>query len=217
MGVLKEIVISIAGSAIFLVLIWVFSRTARQATRLMATRVLGLDLEDTFRDSGAVASDLQAELDRARWVTVITSRGNDLQRQVFADTLRAGRGGSKDVRILLPDPDCTQQPDWIADREEEISAFDHAYGNGLLREQVRQNVTFLEGYMNPASLELRLYHLPHVGRIILTDRAAYLTRYQSNRHGHSTPVKKYRRGDMYDYLSREVELVWKHARRVGPP
>lgn len=216
MGVIEELAVSVAGSALFLLLVWVVSRTARQATRLVAIRLLGLDVEETFHDSGAAAADLRAELDRAPWVAVLTSRGNDLQREVFSATLRAGRSGAKRVRILLPDPDSDREPCWIDDREEEIKTFDHAYGNGLLREQIRQNITFLEGYRNPGSLDLRFYNLPHVGRIVLTDRVAYLTRYQSNRHGHSTPIKKYRRGDMYDYLSRSVELVWRHARAADP-
>ncbi|MFE2068981.1 hypothetical protein ACFXDH_42540 [Streptomyces sp. NPDC059467] len=216
MGVLKELAISVAGSVLFLVLVWLFSRTARKATVLVASRVLRLDIEETFRDASEAATDLREELERARWVSVLTSRGNDLQRWTFASTLQAAEHGSKEVRVLLPDPEATGGADWISRREDEVKMFDHAFGNGLLREQVRQNVTFLRGYMGGGRLELRFYDLPHVARIVLTDRVAYLTRYQSNRHGHSTPIKKYRRGDMCDYLSRTVDLAWDNARPADP-
>ncbi|WP_030944412.1 hypothetical protein [Streptomyces sp. NRRL S-646] len=213
MGVLRELVISVAGSAIFLMLVWVVSRTARQATVLIVTRVLGLDLEQSFKDAAHVAEDLQAELARARWVTVMTSRGNDLQRHVFADTLRAASAGTKRVRILLPDPDAVGPPDWIDVRETETGSFDHAYRSGLLRLQIRQNISYLAAHAASGRMEMRLYNQPHIARIVLTDRVVYLTQYEDTRHGQLSPVKKYRRGDMYDYLCRTVALTWDHARQ----
>ncbi|MER5950343.1 hypothetical protein ABT127_30300 [Streptomyces sp. NPDC001904] len=211
MGVLKELLISIAGSAIFLILVWLVSRTARRATVLITTRILGLDLEESFQDAARAADDLQGELRRARWVTVMTSRGNDLQRHVFSETLRAGVAGHKRVRLLLPNPDCAGNPDWIEIREREAASFDHAYQNGLLRTQVRQNISYVVSQGINATLEVRLYDLPHIARIVLTDRVAYLTCYETTRHGQLSPIKKYRRGDMYDYLCRTAALAWENA------
>ncbi|MEU1502584.1 hypothetical protein [Streptomyces sp. NPDC005732] len=213
MGVIRELLISVAGSVIFLVLVWVVSRTARHVTVLVVTRVLGLDVEQSFKDAAHAADDLRAELARARWVTVMTSRGNDLQREVFAETLRAGSVGTKRVRILLPDPDAVGPPDWIDIREAEAACFDHAYRDGLLRQCIRQNISYVAAHAGSGQIEMRLYHQPHVARIVLTDRVAYLTRYEDIRHGQLSPVKKFRRGDMYDYLGRTVGLTWDHARQ----
>ncbi|WP_143662349.1 hypothetical protein [Streptomyces sp. Amel2xC10] len=165
-----------------------------------------------------MADDLRAELARAKWVTVLTSRGNDLQRDVFAGTLRAGSEGTKRVRILLPDPDAVGPPDWIDVREAEAVTFDHAYQGGMLRLHIRQNISYVAAHIASGRIEMRLYNQPHVARIVLTDRVAYLTRYEDIRHGQLSPVKKYRRGDMYDYLCRSVALTWDHARRpAGTP
>ncbi len=143
----------------------------------------------------------------------MTSRGNDLQRHVFADTLRAASAGTKRVRILLPDPDAVGPPDWIDVRETETGSFDHAYRSGLLRLQIRQNISYLAAHAASGRMEMRLYNQPHIARIVLTDRVVYLTQYEDTRHGQLSPVKKYRRGDMYDYLCRTVALTWDHARQ----
>ncbi|MFF8480915.1 hypothetical protein ACGFZG_27215 [Streptomyces antibioticus] len=169
---------------------------------------------ETGKAMGSAASSGRLGRPRgvAAWWVHEPVRGG-LPGEVFAGTLRAGQEGTKRVRILLPDPDAVGPPDWIEVREAEAVTFDHAYQGGMLRLHIRQNISYVAAHIASGRIAMCLYDQPRVARIVLTDRVAYLTRYEGIRHGQLSPVKKYRRGGMYDCLCRSVGLTWEYARR----
>ncbi|MFI8002602.1 hypothetical protein [Streptomyces sp. NPDC086010] len=205
----SELGTSLLASAIFLALVWVFSRTARRLMRGLAAHLLHLDVEEVFPNSRDAAQDIRRELGRARRVSVLTSRGAELQRELFEELFLRCRARRSRCRILLPKLDVPAgEPDWITDREEEIQVFDPAFGAGLLRRQIAASYDYLAPLAVEGHLETRGYGIPHIGRIIATERVVYLTPYSADRHGRESPVIKYRRGETYDVLVRLIDKLW---------
>lgn len=209
MEFLRDIGTSLLASALFLALVWIFSKTARRLMRGLAAHLLHLDVEEVFANSRDAAEDIKRELGRAREVSVLTGRGNELQRELFEELFLRCRARRSRCRILLPRLGVPAgEPDWIADREEEIQVFDSAFGAGLLRRQIAATYDYLAPLLVEGHLEARDYAVPHIGRIIATERVVYLTPYSADRHGRDSPVIKYHRGETYDVLLRLIDKLW---------
>lgn len=209
---------SVIGGVLLLGLAGLLSERARWVLTSALSRLLDIDVEYVFRSPRAAAKDVEEELRRARSVHLLTGRGNELQREAFAPLLGRGRR-SAEVCVLLP---CTDHEpayiDWVDDREAELSQFDQAFGTGTLRGQIRANAAYLAAL--PTVVEVRRYDFPHIGRILVTDRCAYLTPYADDAHGRDSRVIKYRRsGEMYDFLDRIFTKSWLagHDEKSGPP
>jgi hypothetical protein len=192
---------------------------ARWILTASVSRLVDIDVDYVFPSPRAAQKDVQEELHKAQFVRLLTGRGNELQRETFAEMLSGQPSRrKKDIRILLP---CTEHApatiDWVQDREDELATFDPAYGGGTLRSQIRATATFLLPLAH--SVQVRRYDFPHIGRIIVTDRCAYFTPYQSGAHGRDSRVVKFRRnGEMYDFLNRTFLKVWAASRDdVTPP
>ena len=157
--------------------------------------------------------DLGADLAKARWVKVLTGRGNELTRDSFRLLWREKPAAAvESVQILLPDPyiaTCS----YLADREAEIRKYDSGYETGLLAQQVKSNIRYVSTISSRCrNVELRLYNLPNVCRIILTDQVAYLTTYTASEHGRNAPCTVYRHpGSMYEFASRIFSIAWAQA------
>lgn len=207
MNFVVAVLSSVVGGVVLLACVSLVSERARWVVTAALGRLVDMDVEYVFRSPRAAADDVSLELGKARFVHVLTGRGNEFQREAFAPVLGKEKPRAE-VKILLP---CTEHGggpvDWVEDREVELSAFDAAYGHGTLRSQIRSNATFLNAL--PAPLEVRRYDYPHIGRILVTDRCAYLTPYAEDKHGRDSKVIKYRRsGEMYDFLDRIFSKVW---------
>lgn len=172
-------------------------------------RLLDVDIEFVFENPRKAGPNLRQELAKARDVRVFTGRGGELQRETFADSLTKGRSGQIKMRILLPAVRTEQGRRWTLDRERELASFDTAYvAGGILERQIEASALFVAGYASD-TLILRRFEFPHIGRIVLTDRCAFLTPYRSDRHGRDSIVFKYRRGgEHYEFLARIFEKSW---------
>jgi hypothetical protein len=208
---------SVVASLLVIMVAGVLSRTARSLLVTLLGRLLDIDVEVVFRNPREAAPDVRRELDRARRIDLLTGRGGELQRETFTDVLgQAPARRQRQFRILLPQPVPNGAVDWTADREAEVAAFDKAFGNGVLREQIRMTARFLGPFVDAGSVELRFFDYPHIGRILVTDRAAYFTPYSMDAHARVSRVIKYRcGGDMHDHLSRLFEKLWQAAVPAG--
>jgi hypothetical protein len=77
--------------------------------------------------------------------------------------------------------------------------------------QIDSSVTFLGRYVDNSNgaLDVRLYNLPLIGRILITDDFAYLTPYSHLAHSRASRVLKFRRGgDMFGFLERIFNEAW---------
>ena len=204
----------VAGIVGGLILIWVASLLSREA-RWILTGILGrllhIDIDYVFKNKFDAQKDLTEEIKQAREVCVLTGRGNELQREVFASLFHEKpQKRVVKVGILLPRTECGQgEYDWTWQREMELSRFDQAYGNGLLRRQIEATELFVQRQPADSSIEMRRYNFPHVGRIIITDRYLYYTPYRDDIHGRDSKVYKFRSGgEMYDNYLRLFEQLW---------
>jgi hypothetical protein len=210
MNFLLSILSSIIGGLILVVATAVVSERARWVLTAALARLLDIDVEYVFPNPRAAERDLSRELAKSRCVQLFTGRGNEMQRESFATLLGSGTPRATEVRILLP---CTEHVasglNWIEDRESELAVIDPAFGQGTLREQIRTTARFLRPLVVAGRVELRRFDFPHLGRILITDRCAYLTPYPSDAHGRDSRVVKYRRsGDMYEFLERTFQKIW---------
>lgn len=200
----------VAGILLLLITGWLSDR-ARWVLTATLGRLLNIDVEYVFRNSQHADEDIKREIERASSISLLTGRGNELQRGTFAVVLQppSGQAGRK-FRILLPAPRVqVGEKEWTADREREIAAVDHAFGSGVLRQQIETTAKFLEQHVKAQRVELRFFNAPHLGRVLLTDHCAFLTLYRKSAHGRDCHVTKYRRGgDMYEALERLFEQLW---------
>jgi hypothetical protein len=211
---LRELIIGVLASLIAGVVLLAataaMSRWARWVLTGLLGRLLRIDIDTVFNDKKAVDSDLRAELARANKVRILTGRGDELRRDTF-DPLFMRRPATSTVQVQLLVPDTRRRQghvDWTQQREAELARFDPAFGSELLKQQIEANAGFLENYSKTGYLEVRRFNAPHIGRLVLTDRFAYFTPYQSTSHGRDNPVYKHRRGVTYDNLDRLFRQLW---------
>jgi hypothetical protein len=210
MSFLWNVLASMTASLLIIGFAGAVSRTARDVLVAVLGRLLHLDVDTVFRNPREAAPDIRQELDRSSRVDLMTGRGAELQRETFAKlftgapTARAHR-----VRILLPQTTTPSGVDWTADREAEIAAFDAAFGDGLLREQIKTTERFLRKHVESGVADVRSFNYPHIGRILLTERSVYFTPYRADAHSRDCVVIKYRRGgEMYDHFRRLFDKLW---------
>ncbi len=208
---IETILAELVAGVLLILMTGLLSKRARWVLTGVLGRLLDIDVDYVFRRKEDADSDIREEISRASFLYLLTGRGSELQRETFADALSAS---SKKVnfkfRVLLPETNPTKgQPNWTEEREAEVAAFDPAFGKGILRDQIDTNAKFLSRYITAGGFELRRFNYPHIGRILITDRAAYFTPYRQYAHGRNSPVIKYRRGgEMYDFFLRLFDQLW---------
>jgi hypothetical protein len=213
-GFLIGVLSSLAATVFTVVGGWIASKRVRRWPVVMLSRLTGLGIERFYRRQQDANVDLDEDLGRARWVKVLAGRGNELTRDSFQDVWRAAGGRIEEVEILLPDPD-KGRDSWLSDREAETRRFDPGIRAGLLAEQVRANIRYITSIATANDhVLLRLYDLPSLGRIIVTDRVAYLTTYTAREHGRNSPCMVFASpSPMYDFALRMFTTAWD---RAGP-
>lgn len=185
-----------------------WARTGRPRwwlVRLLA-RLTGTGILRAHRQQRSAEPELTRELAQARWVKVLAGRGNALTRDAFAPVW-ANKGVP--VQVLLPNP-ARGRNMWLERREEKLARADSGFGPGLLRSQIRTNVTYLGNLARQnRALDLRLFDLPQAFRVIVTDRGAHLTFYGERAHGrHSPCLFLHPDGVLYEAALGLFELTW---------
>lgn len=168
----------------------------------------GAGLERMYEQQRLASADLERDLEQARWVKVMTGRGNELTRDTFHPVWRDAGHRVESVQVLLPDPG----PDasWLHHRAAEIGSHDAAYRPGLLHDQVLANIRYVSTLAaRSPRIEVRLFDLPHTCRAVVTDRVAYLTLYSAHQHGRTAPCLVFSsRSPMYAHVLRLFTVAW---------
>jgi len=203
----QSVIASLVAAIIFLLISVTLSKSFRGALTALASEFLNVDVKYVFRNGRGAEPAIRDALGDGRTVKIFASRGNEFQRELYRPLL--DDGGERQVYLLLPAIEPRpNQTDWVASREAELAIIDRSFGRGTLGRQIDANVDFLRPYIKLGRFELRRYHAPHIGRIIITERYCFLTPYESKRHGRDSKVYQYRRGDMYDMFVRFFDLIW---------
>lgn len=209
---------SLAATALILLTVTWRSKLVRRALTALASAFLGVEIRYVFSDGKRAENGVKDALKKAKNVRIFTGRGNAFQRDLYETVLKNTSGTDLVVHVLLPDPNEKRQGvDWVSSREEELAKFDTAFGGGTLRRQIQATCDYLEPFISPGCFEVRLYHAPHIGRIILTDDYLFLTPYSASRHGRDCHVFEYGRGEMYDMFSRFFEMIWEDSESRALP
>jgi hypothetical protein len=215
-----SVLASVMGGVILLLVTATLSQKARWVLIGVLGRILDVDIDYVFRDKKNSEGDLRKEIEMARWLCFFAGRGNELQQDTFATVFSkesSDRLGS--VRILLPETTTTVgEYNWLNQREQELSIFDPAYGDGLLVTQIESNVTFLKKHIKSQRIQLRRYNLPNIGRIVLTDRCLFYTPYRKDAHGRHSRVYKFRPYcEMYENMLRLFNQIWNQKKTEAIP
>jgi hypothetical protein len=171
-------------------------------------------IEYVFVNARRAQPEVESELGAAKFIKLVTGRGNELQRETFSSLL-ANRPASRRTEFQVLLPIARQRGsgyDWTKQREDEIAQFDHAFGSGFLGAQIETTMRFLSQYEAKGVVKLRFYDAPHIGRILITDRCVFFTPYSRTQHGRDCPVIKYgAQSDMYNFYMRYFEQLWECA------
>lgn len=188
------------------------SRLIRRALTAAAAALLGVEVKYVYANGKEAAPVIREELAHSQNVRIFTGRGNQFQDTLYTPLLERTSGVLKSARILLPNVHSpARRSDWINEREDELAPIDRAFGAGQLRNQIKTSIEHLKRYLKPNEIELRLFDLPHLGRIILTDRSVFFTPYAVGKHGRDSRLIQFGQGEMYDSFSRFFELAWKDS------
>ena len=215
---MTELVYAVVGALAGTVIAGVAVRVGR-ASRGRFARVIevltGTHYEKAFRNKAAAATEIDRELARASHVRLLTGRGDDLRRDTFSRFLPPRATGATRFQILLPRVGAPGL--WVEDREQELESFDVGYQNGVLRRSILSNVDFLRTFVDSDAITVSEYDFPHLGRLLLTERVAYLTPYTSRTHGRHDPVIRYYRGsETYYFFERLFNKVLQSSVHVPP-
>jgi hypothetical protein len=208
----ESFALAVASSLLVACLTVLCGRTASLHSRawvILLSRLTGLGVWRVAPRQQHAARQIKAELARARWVCVLTGRGNELTRDTFAPVWEHAGQRIESVQILLPDSELGPSS-WLSRREEDMRRIDPGFSRGLLTEQVRLNAAYIhEITRHRRAIEMRFYDLPNLHRLVITDQAAYLTIYSPTEHGRNCPTLLARRpGLMYDYALLLFQTAW---------
>lgn len=206
-----SIIASVIATIICVVCASVVSKKARAVITVGYSKIIGVDVEEVFLNKKESAPDIEQELKKAKWIKLFTGRGNELQRGEFAEILSGKQAIALEFfHIIMPSTKIELgQFDWIKYREKELAVVDTIYRNpNTLRMQIESNVKYLAAPISAHIVTLRRYNMPHLYRILLTDRVAYLTPYTQHNHGRATETIKFRGGPMYQHLLRTFDVIW---------
>lgn len=179
------------------------------------SRLTGTGLGRVYRHQSSAEGDIARDLGRARWIKVLAGRGNVLTREVFSP-LWSGELSPESVQVLLPD---TLAPgvSWLDRRAHDLRVFDPGYTADLLKNQVQANMNYLRQVTRTQPhVEIRSFNLPNSCRVIATDRAAYLTFYNSSSHGRNSPcMYATAPGLLYSIALQQFEMAWVNSSPTG--
>jgi hypothetical protein len=211
-GFLLGVLSSLVAALLIVAVGWLSSKRMRYWPLAILSAMTGLGILRSYPMQSQANLDLGADLATARWVKVLTGRGNELTRDSFRPLWNEAGSHLESIQILLPDP-YAETGSYLADREAEIRKYDPGYELGLLGQQVRANIQYISTVARKQpNVELRVYNLPNVCRIVVTDQVAYLTTYRASDHGRNAPCTTYRYpGSMYEFASRMFSIAWRLA------
>ena len=200
---------SFLAGIILLVVANILSKKVRRLFMSIFSLLLDIDIDYVFPDKKETEEVLKKEIDKAQFVYVFAGRGNELQRDPF-NALFLHRSNDIPTKILLPKTQIQNgENDWLMQRESELQIFDPAHGKGLLKGQVKNNVSFINRYTEKTKVELKRYNCPHIGRIVITNRCVFYTPYKKDAHGRHSKVYKFRKnGEMYYNYLRFFDQLW---------
>lgn len=207
----------IAAAIIFLTATW-RPKLVRRALTAVASTFLGIQVRYVFPNGKDAESTIIQELAESSRIRIFAGRGLQFQESLYAPLLHGGTASHRNVQILLPNPDQSRGAiDWITHREDELSRIDRSFGNEMLRKQIRTSIEFLLTHQHDKLFQLRLYDIPHIGRIIITDQSVFFTPYSAMKHGRDCRVFQYGTGDIYDNFARWFEMVWEDSVEAPSP
>ncbi|NEQ52874.1 MAG: hypothetical protein F6K11_22500 [Leptolyngbya sp. SIO3F4] len=208
---INGVLASILGSFLLLILGGFFSHYARWLLTGLFGRILDIDIEYVFRSKSEADKEIEKEISKASFIYVMLGRGYDFQRELFIKSSYQNRPRKlTDFKVLLPDPYSDEtESNWIEQREKELANAVPAFGKGLLRQQIKTTISFLESYVKQNYIELRLFNFPHLGFLLITDRVAYFSPYSTHQENWKCRVIQHRRGgDFYEFFVRLFFQVW---------
>ncbi|MGW9556906.1 hypothetical protein ACWGSK_20600 [Nocardiopsis sp. NPDC055551] len=206
---------SILATMVLMFLGWMRSSHPRWWLVTLLARLTGTGVRRVYRHQASAETDVARDLAQARWVGVLTGRGNTLTRDVFTPLWSDTTGRVESVRVLLPDPDAVPG-EWLTMRAEELEPTDPGFAPDLLRDQIRANTSYLVSVAKSrGEVELRRFDLPHLYRVIVTDQAAYITFYDRGRHGRHSPCLYVRApGVLYEAARHFFSTTWAGSQAV---
>ncbi|WP_017592986.1 hypothetical protein [Nocardiopsis potens] len=205
---------SLAASLVAVAASWMLSRHVRGAGVRLLARATGVGIDRFYPHQKEAEADLVEEISRARWLKVVAGRGNEFTRGMLARAWQEGRLES--ARFLLPAPGGGRDS-WLHRRESAVRRSDPGLYEGMLAEQVRTNAHYLtELGEEQGGVQVRFYELPNTLRIVLTDRAAFITFYREEEHGRDSPcIRAPFPGALYEFARDFFSAVWEAG--SGPP
>lgn len=209
---LHELLATVISAVIAFTVSGLRSGAARRWLVGRVSQLTGIGIQRVYAQQQLAGPDLARDFGRARWVKVMTGRGNELTRDTFGPVWRAAGARLESVQVLLPDP--RKDDGWLIHRAHEISRRDPAYRPDVLRAQVAANVNFLVAVASDTpGIDVRLFDLPQTCRTVITDRLAYLTLYSAYEHGRTSPCYVFdSQSPMYAYALRLFTVAWDSAR-----
>lgn len=214
-SILSNLLIGIFSSLIATILFITISSIISKKFRWLFVKLQGFithsDIEYVYENKKEAYNDILADLSKSSKAFLITSRGNDLDSDLFNTFLKNRPASSrKELKVILPDINSSVGQYWIEERRKELVKFNdvkYQDENSLL-DMIRRNIALLQGFVNSKRLDLQLRSFPHTGRILLTDDYCYFTPYNRDRDDDFDPVMKYNRGNTYKSYRRYFDLLW---------
>ena len=169
-----------------------------------------------FRNKREASSHILDSVNSSSTVKILVGRGNELQRETYARIFESPLKYSS-VKILLPDPEassiCTN---WLEQREKEVMAFDKTFTVGTLIDQVRMNIKYVLNFQQDLqNFDLKLYNIPHLGLITITDDSVFFYFLKINGHGRDSKMYQCKLGsEYYNCLNRYFEEIWKISKNA---
>lgn len=176
-----------------------------------------MGVELAFKTQRAASPEVARQVARAQWLKCFLARGNEFTRDTFA-SLWQPDSTVHSIDLLFPDPETATDGSWFVDRMNEVGRYDPGYRSDLVVNQVRSNIKYsMDKSSGDDRVKIRAYDFPHLARLVITDRVAFLTVF-SDRPGHgaeSRCIMVTQGSVIYNFCMRIFDKVWSEARVIA--
>ena len=175
--------------------------------------LLSTEFSGVYVTKREAESQIKDAISNSSNIRIIAGRGNELQRETYEKLFSAPHKFTT-IKILLPLPlKHREKVDWLDQREREIIAFDKSFTKNTLRGQIKINIEFVKNIANVNSnFTLKLYNVPHIGLVTITDNALFFYLLKSNGHGRDSMMFRCNVGsELYKGLTRYFDEIWRSS------
>lgn len=206
---------SLTATIVIILITYFFSRKFKTKIIQFSLRLLGAGIDFIYKNHEDATEDILYEVESSKSLKMILIRGHTLTEGILTNVIN--NKPFKDIRVLLANPDLPTNQNQVYKRAKDLNRTNDEILPEKYIEEVRSNIkTIFRRKLNP-NLKIKLYELPYLFRVYITDSVLYLSYYPINKRGKSNSIYKIsRHSPLYEMINIYFNSIWVYRTTITP-